>query len=261
MKTLMNVLRRAHGRTAATGLVVVLVAAALATFSCTADFATQSEADVILTITKIIANPGNDLGDGDFLLSDVTPVFNDNATITFLSIPKNANDVVLGNFNDVLLERYEVRFFRSDGHNTEGVDVPYRFTGAMATMVPVNIATGASVIVVRHTAKQEPPLRNLAFLPQVDVTHGVGGGEGIIQAIAEMTFHGRTISGRAVTATGRLSVSFADFANATQSSPTPSPSTLPSPVTASPSPSPSPSASPSPRTPSPSPSASPSPRT
>jgi hypothetical protein len=235
----MNVLRRAHGRRLAAGLLCLLMAAALVSFACTADFATQSEADVILTITKIIGNPGGGLEDGDFLLSDVTPIFNDNATLDFLSIPKNANDVVIGNFNDVFLERYEVRFFRTDGHNTEGVDVPYRFTGAMATMVPVNLPTSAAVIVVRHSAKEEPPLRNLAFLPQVNVNNGVGGGEGIIHAIAEITVHGRTISGRAVTATGRLSVTFADFADDSQSSPTPTPSasTLPSPV---PSPSPTP---------------------
>lgn len=246
MKRLMNVLRRAHGRSPATRLLSLLVVAALVSFGCTADFATQSEADVILTITKIEANPGAEgQNDGDFLLSDVTPVFNDNATITFFLIPKNANTQVIGNFNDVFLERYEVRFFRTDGRNTEGVDVPFRFTGAMATMVPVGVPTGAAVIVVRHSAKEEPPLRNLAFLPQGNVNNGVGGGEGIIHAIAEMTFHGRTISGRAVSATGRLSITFADFADATPT-PSPSPSTVPTPVPASPSP--VPSASPSPRT-------------
>jgi hypothetical protein len=243
----MNLLRGGNGRSPATRLLSLLVAAALVSFGCTADFATQSEADVILTITHILGQPGNEgVDDGDVLFSDVTPVFNDNAAITFFLIPKNPNELLIGNFNDVFLERYEVRFIRSDGRNTEGVDVPFRFTGAMATMVPVNTITTAVIVVVRHSAKEEPPLRNLAFFPQVDVNNGVGGGEGIIHAIAEITVHGRTVSGRAVTAFGRLTVTFADFGGSGLQQPSPVPSAQPTPVPASPSPLPSPSASPSP---------------
>jgi hypothetical protein len=101
------------------------------------------------------------------------------------------------------------------------------------------------IVVVRHSAKEEPPLRNLAFFPQVDVNNGVGGGEGIIHAIAGITVHGRTVSGRAVSAFGRLTVTFADFAGGGLQQPSPVPSAQPTPVPASPSPLPSPSASPS----------------
>jgi hypothetical protein len=190
-------------------LSLVLVCAVLS-FGCTADFATQSEADVILRITKIVGLEGENEEEGDVLFSDVVPVFNDNANLTFVVIPKNANGPVLGDFNDVFLERYEVRYIRSDGRNTEGVDVPYRFTGGMATLVPAgDTEAEAAIMVVRHQAKLEPPLRNLAFVgPTVN-----GGGLGILTVIAEITVHGRTTSGKAVSATGRLTITFADFSD------------------------------------------------
>lgn len=230
-------------------LLTLVLACAVLSFGCTADFATQSEADVILRIVKIIGLEGEEQEEGDVLFSDVTPVFNDNARMNFEVVPKNPNLPDPGAFNDVFLERYEVRYIRSDGRNTEGVDVPYRFTGGMATLVRANGGDIPAVImVVRHQAKLEPPLRNLAFVnPTVN-----GGGQGILTVVAEITVHGRTTSGKAVSATGRLTITFADFADesAPTGSATPPPLASPLPVVSPPSlapPSPSPSPSPSPR--------------
>ena len=221
----------------------LLVAGTLFSLSCTPDFVEQNDSDVILRFVKIIGLAGEAEDEGDVLLSDVTPIFNDNAQLTLEAIPKNPNPQLLGNFNDVFLERYEVRYFRTDGRNTEGVDVPYRFTGAMATLVPANGQAEAVIVVVRHTAKEEPPLRNLAFTPQSNVPGGPGGGQGIIHTIAEITVHGRTTSGKALGVVGRLTVTFADFAD--DSGPTQSPGTSPPPLT--PIVSPSPAVSPAPK--------------
>jgi hypothetical protein len=183
------------------GLVVVGLAAALS--ACTPNFATQSNADVILRIIKITGNPGGQgQEDGDFLNSDVDPVFNDNATIEFESILKNPAVTNVGLFNDILLERYEVVYKRSDGRNQEGVDVPYRISGGMATQVPAGGSGGAAIVVVRHQAKLEPPLLNLS---------APGGGALVLTVVAEITIHGRTTSGRAVTTSGLLTINFADF--------------------------------------------------
>jgi hypothetical protein len=220
-----------------------LLVGTLFSLSCTPDFVEQNDSDVILRFVKIIGLEGEGEDEGDVLLSDVTPIFNDNARLSLEVIPKNPNPQILGNFNDVFLERYEVRYFRTDGRNTEGVDVPYRFTGAMATLVPANGQADAIIVVVRHTAKEEPPLRNLAFEPQSNVPGGPGGGHGIIHTIAEITVHGRTTSGKALAVTGRLTVTFADFADEAPSSATPG--TSPPPVT--PIVSPSPAASPAPK--------------
>jgi hypothetical protein len=76
---------------------------------------------------------------------------------------------------------------------------------------PVNILVHATdesevdipIVVVRHQAKFEPPLRNLRGL----------GGALVLTCIAEITLHGTTTSGDVVTATGRLQINFADFAD------------------------------------------------
>jgi hypothetical protein len=198
-----------------TGLVAV---AGLLCGSCTPDFVKQDESDVILRIIDINGDPGgDDQQAGDILFSDVCcAVFNDDAVLTFQAIPKNASLNTIDLHNDVMLERYEVLFFRSDGRNTEGVDVPYRITGPVAALVPAstNATTQVVVNVVRHQAKIEPPLRNLhgVFLQGLP-SSGVFqfGGAGILTTIAEITIHGRQTNGKAVQAVARLQVVFADF--------------------------------------------------
>jgi len=195
--------------------------------SCTPDFATQDESNVILRITDIGGLPGSeDLDPGDILYSDTCCIIiNDDARLTFQAILKNQNLSVINpvsnnnNVEDVFLERYEVVYLRSDGRNTEGVDVPYRISGPMAVMVPADdgARTTADITVVRHQAKLEPPLRNLkgVFLQLNGVSAAPGtiqfGGAGILTTIAEITVHGRTTSGHAVRAMGRLQITFADF--------------------------------------------------
>ena len=58
--------------------------------------------------------------------------------------------------------------------------------------------------IVRHQAKLEPPLKNLA---------GAGGGLGFISTIAEITFYGHDQNGNEVSVTGRMDVQFGDFAD------------------------------------------------
>lgn len=180
----------------------------LATSACTPDFATANQANVILRIVKVTGESGNTDEIGDFLNSDVVPVFNDNAILDFLLQSKNVL-VEAGPHDAVLLERYEVRYIRSDGRNNEGVDVPFRITGPMATLIQPDAEGSAAIVVVRHQAKEEPPLRNLRFNSGL----GTGGGTDLLTVIAEITVHGRTGTGRAVSALGRLQINFADFAD------------------------------------------------
>jgi hypothetical protein len=190
--------------------VLVVGALALSAPGCTPDFVTNSQGDVLLTITEITASAGSGPEadqDTSFLISDVVTagsVFNDNATVTLRADLKNGNaGITTGSFNDVLLERYDVAFTRTDGLNTPGVDVPYPFSGPLAAQVPAGGTGEAVFILVRHEAKREPPLRNMFG----------GGGNRILHCIATITIHGRSTSGKAVEATGRLEVTFADFAD------------------------------------------------
>ena len=178
---------------------------------CTPDFGTANDAPVLLRVDNIVGSTGGGgttggSGIGSVLLSDVRTttggVFNDNATLTVESVVKNQNGPVLGPFNDVVLDQYRVRYLRTDGLNREGIEVPYSFSGTVNIIVPAGGQSTVPIVVVRHVAKLEPPLANLT---------GAGGFD-IITTFAEITLFGHTTSGKAVEATGRLEVHFADFA-------------------------------------------------
>lgn len=100
--------------------------------------------------------------------------------------------------NFITLNRYRVRYIRSDGRNTPGVDVPYPFDGGLS----VTIGAGeveAVFEIVRHAAKMESPLGALAVNPT------------IITTLGEVTFYGRDQTGREVTAVGTITVAFGNF--------------------------------------------------
>ncbi|MFO7302957.1 MAG: hypothetical protein DIU54_011120 [Acidobacteriota bacterium] len=102
--------------------------------------------------------------------------------------------------NFITFTRYRVNFVRTDGRNTPGVDVPYPFDGAV-TVTVTDQPTTATFTLVRIQSKLENPLRLLAG----------GGGSLAISTLAEVTFFGKDQTGRDVTATGRITVNFADW--------------------------------------------------
>lgn len=102
--------------------------------------------------------------------------------------------------NAITLTQYHVQYVRSDGHNVEGVDVPFAFDGGLS----VTVAGSATVsfTLVRVQAKEEAPLKALRF----------GGGEGAITTIAQVTFFGHDQTGTEVSVSGNVEVTFSDFA-------------------------------------------------
>lgn len=103
--------------------------------------------------------------------------------------------------NAITLSQYRVVFKRSDGRNTQGVDVPYAFDGGLTFTVPASGTAQGTFPIVRHQAKEEPPLRAMAY----------NGGAQLISTVAEITFYGRDQAGNDVVATGTMSVNFGDF--------------------------------------------------
>ena len=101
--------------------------------------------------------------------------------------------------NAITITRYHVTFVRSDGRNTEGVDVPYAFDGGVTVTVGSD-AVKLNTTLVREQSKSEAPLKGLvgAFGPS-------------ISTIAEITFYGKDQTGRDVQVVGRISVNFADW--------------------------------------------------
>jgi hypothetical protein len=185
--------------------ITMVAGLALAFSGCTADFATQNSADVLLIVAAVNA--------GSPLRSDVfsgQAVAGDTVDVDVAIRNKNTNTgVPAPNYlQAVIIERYEVRYYRSDGRNTQGVDVPYTISGNVTTAIDVATSgtTPVPVEVVRAQAKLEPPLRNLRV-----VDTDPGGSALILTCFAEITLHGKTVAGDAVTGSGRLQIDFADW--------------------------------------------------
>ena len=185
---------------------------------CTADYAKQNDSNVLLLLVSLSANAGAGPDKGTnsaFLISDVSTngsVVNDNGSATFAVRPKNPSPggtPVTPNAEDVVLEQYSVSYTRTDGHNVEGVDVPYSFSSSLpSTLIAVGTSsTSVGFIIVRHSAKSEPPLSRLVGF----------GSDAILSMNINLTFYGHTVSGQAVSVAGSIPVTFADFVDTTSS--------------------------------------------
>jgi hypothetical protein len=144
--------------------------------------------------------------DGNFLLSDVLSdtgsIFNDTATVTVTLSPKNVipGELAPSTNNAVTINRYRITYRRADGRNTPGVDVPHAWDGAATGTVGVGGSVSLAIEIVRHVAKGESPLVQLANSPVV------------ITTITEVTVYGRDRVGNDITATGYIQVDFGNFA-------------------------------------------------
>jgi hypothetical protein len=183
----------------------------LAAVSC-GSLTREGTSSSFLIITSLEAAPGGTTAGtlGSVLLSDVivvkdgvSSIYSDPGQVTFalgLKDPGPSTSPATPTQNNfITVNRYHVRYIRADGHNIEGVDVPYAFDDAFT--VTVSGETTAGFTAVRNQAKQEAPLAALAFNPIV------------VSTIAEVTFYGHDQTGRQVSAVGNLSVSFANFAD------------------------------------------------
>ncbi len=166
---------------------------------CSADYVTESQATVLLVVTAI--------NDGSPILSDVRgdtgTILNCQTQVSLDSILKNPQDPSAPTEN-VVLQRYDVSYVRSDGRGVEGLDVPYRFSAPLTATVTVGGSQAVTIDIVRHQAKLEPPLSNITGLDIVEMT-------------ANVTFYGETISRQGVSASGAATIRFADYATGTTS--------------------------------------------
>ncbi len=136
--------------------------------------------------------------------STITTIYADPATVTFRALLLDPDSVTGPSYlNDVTITRYVVTYTRSDGKNTEGVDVPYSFEGSLSVQVGIDSTASVVFIIVREVAKNERPL--------VDLVYGTE--EGVIQTTARVDFYGHDQANRKVQATGYLTVFFANYAN------------------------------------------------
>lgn len=188
---------------------------------CTADWAKQNDSSILFEIGRIRATSNTVTGgtSANVLYSDVSQVINDDVEVDVNIFQKNPNITASSPNNHVYLDSYRVRFLRTDGRNTEGVDVPYSITGPIGSTRIHTPSSGteqevtATITIVRHQAKLEPPLRNMnggALQVQLPPAPGFSGAA-VLTTIAEITVFGKTLTGSNLTATGRIQVTFADF--------------------------------------------------
>jgi hypothetical protein len=150
--------------------------------------------------------------DGSTLTSDVSVLTADVAGVAIAVRAKNPKGPVAATVPmHVVLESYTVRFFRTDGRDVEGQDVPFHFSGAINGEIDIltSGATTFAIPVVRAQAKQEPPLRNLRQIPGITTNPLPGAAiNPVITMIAEITVYGHTVAGEKVSTTVRITVDF-----------------------------------------------------
>ena len=179
---------------------VAATAVALALSGCSAQYVENNAASVLLLVDNI--------ADGAPVLSDVRAgadndsIVNCQVKASLLAQAKNPTSAV-GASEAVQITRYDVAYRRSDGRGAQGVDVPYSISGNLTKLLAAGGSTvDVSIDLVRHQAKLEPPLSNIVGLQ-------------IVTMFADVTFYGQTVSGKAVSAMGTATVTFADYATGT----------------------------------------------
>jgi len=184
-----------------------------ATTSC-GDVVRSNKSAAILVVDSLSASRGAPNGGSASanLVSDVqtivttgngcangcAQVFSDTGTMS-LSLAAKDISVGLTSNNQVTINRIHVSYRRTDGRNTEGVDVPFSFDTASTLTIPTSGSASVSFIIVRNQAKSESPLVEL-----------VNNGQ-LISAIIDVTASGTDLVGNAVSATGSIGVTFGNF--------------------------------------------------
>jgi hypothetical protein len=184
---------------------VAAAALAMAMAGCSADYVEDSQAPVILRITSI--NAGAVVESDVRIGANSDGVCPDSVPVGIAVRPKNPSANIVQNAGDVFLTSYEIRWVRSDGRGVEGVDVPYRTSGFLSTVVANNENAEFPIELVRRQAKLEPPLSNITGIQ-------------IVTMFAEVTLFGENVARDKVSASGRIQVTFADLVDTQTSCPT-----------------------------------------
>ena len=101
--------------------------------------------------------------------------------------------------NEVTINRYRVEYTRADGRNTQGVDVPFAFEGAVTGTIAASGTLTLGFVLVRNVAKQEAPLAQLRTASN------------FITTITKVTFFGVDRVGNALSVTGQIQIDFGNF--------------------------------------------------
>ncbi|MCX6570099.1 MAG: hypothetical protein NT006_01510 [Candidatus Aminicenantes bacterium] len=110
-------------------------------------------------------------------------------------------------FNDVVLTNYRVTFELPTSPGTPGVDVPLPFDASTTVLCQADMSTAVPFVVVLEAAKLAAPLVGLV------------GTTTVIETKAKIELFGHDLMDKPVTATGYLTIYFADYPEAVVSAP------------------------------------------
>jgi len=179
---------------------MAVVALALMLPGCVPGYVKENDSPVLLL----------GLTNGVTVTSDVSVLTPDNGIVSLAVRAKNPKGPTSAQIPmHVVLESYTVRYFRTDGRDVEGQDVPYHFSSAISGEIDLQ-TSGASdfpIPIVRAQAKQEPPLRNLRVIPGTNPLPAANITP-VVTMIAEVTVYGHTFANERVSATVRFTVDF-----------------------------------------------------
>ena len=163
-----------------------------------------------LVVESLTDSLGNNFLQSDVVKMETSPtpcstdnpcptVFSDTGLVSLESFQKDVTATGPSTNSAITVSRYHVNYRRADGRNTPGVDVPYGFDGALTGTTDSSGALKMNFELVRHVAKMESPLAELAT------------NAAVITTIADVTFYGKDIIGNDVNVTGSIQVDFGNF--------------------------------------------------
>jgi hypothetical protein len=158
------------------------------------------QASSYLVITTLTGGDDGDTTVESDVVSDTGTIFTDSGQANLQVLMKDPLGLAPTSVNAITLTQYRVEYVRSDGRNTPGVDVPFPFTSGVTATISGTGSVGFTL--VRIQAKLEAPLKAL----------GNGGTALAISTVARVTFYGHDQTGREVSVTGNLDVTFANWA-------------------------------------------------
>ena len=190
-------------------LAAALALLALLTSSCGTQVREGTASSYLIITSLTGANGADPTKFGSTVNSDVVSVVN--GATTFFDDPGQASfQLALRDpggtaspntpsvNNAITITQYRVEYSRTDGRNTQGVDVPYAFSGAVTATVASTASVGFTL--VRHDAKLEAPLLALRSNTNIPIT-----------CIATVSFYGHDQTGREVSVSGKIEITFANF--------------------------------------------------
>jgi len=186
---------------------ISMLAALALLASCSAPGDIDNTAAPVSLILSSLSAVGANFGD---VVNDDGTVSDTQVTASFVARLKNSTDTTAPELQEIVLERYEVTYARTDG----GARLPAGMQRAMTAKVQITPngiitekTTTLTLTLVPASQKLQPPLSYL-------ISPGFEPDTGFVTVTVDATlrFFGHTIAGEQVSVEGSIAIQFANYA-------------------------------------------------